>query len=79
VLKTTNNVLPSEISLDTQEDEEEDAPIETREVEQMASFDEVIVWGHEAMPTSDDAYSKGLGEWVSFADAVGYISLVLGL
>lgn len=45
---------------------------ETREVEQLASFDEVMVWGHEATPASDDAYSKGLGEWVSFAEAVSH-------
>ncbi|RDI76902.1 hypothetical protein Vi05172_g13115 [Venturia inaequalis] len=68
VLKTTDKVVPVETSQDAEEDE--DMSEETREVEQLASFDEVMVWGHEAMPASDDAYSKGLGEWVSFAEAM---------
>ncbi|TLD37747.1 ribonuclease H1 small subunit [Venturia nashicola] len=72
VLKTTNNVLPVETSQDGDEDEDEDEDVsmETKEIEQLASFDEVMVWGHEATPASDDAYSKGLGEWVSFAEAM---------
>lgn len=60
----------------SQDDEEEgdnETFIETRKVERLASFDEVVVWGHEAMPASDDEYSKGLGEWVSFAEAVSHI------
>lgn len=67
-MKTTNNVLPDETNQGDEADE--DSFVETREVEQLASFDEVMIWGHEAMPASDDAYSKGLGEWVSFAEAV---------
>ncbi|QDS73172.1 hypothetical protein FKW77_002266 [Venturia effusa] len=69
VLKTTDKVLHN--GQDPEEEEEdEDESVETREVEQLARFDEVVVWCHEAMPASDDAYSKGLGEWVSFAEAM---------
>jgi hypothetical protein len=42
-------------------------------VEQLACFDEVVVWGHEAVPASDDTYSKGLREWISFAEAVRFM------
>lgn len=74
-MRTTNTVIHNETNGDARddEDEEDDTPIETREVEQLATFDEVMVWGHEAKPASDDAYSKGLEEWVSFAEAVSLI------
>jgi ribonuclease H2 subunit C len=76
VLKTTTNTLPIQQQQTQDEDaEDEEPPIETRAVEQLASFDEVIVWGHESLPTSDDDYAKGLGEWVSFAEAVSYTSM----
>lgn len=76
-MKTTNNFVPDETTQEAQEDEEEDSYVETKETEQLASFDEVMVWGHEAMPASDDAYSKGLGEWVSFAEAVSCAPLFM--
>lgn len=76
VLKTTDNVVPTQTAQGPQDDsdeDDEDVAVETREVEQLASFDEVVVWGHEAVPASDDAYSKGLGEWISFAEAVRFM------
>ncbi|KAF2838780.1 ribonuclease H1 small subunit [Patellaria atrata CBS 101060] len=45
--------------------------IEVKVAEQVASFDEIMVWGHEAFPdTTEDAYVKGVDEWVSFASAL---------
>lgn len=53
------------------EEEGEDERIEVRLMEEVGEFDEVVVWGHEAVPDeTEDAYSKGISEWISFAEAV---------
>lgn len=44
--------------------------VETRVMNQKAHFDEIVVWGHEALPQNDDEYVKGMEEWVAFAEAV---------
>ena len=50
-------------------DSEEDAePVKV--LEEAASFDEMMVWGHEAVPEGDDPYVKGVEEWIAFAEAV---------
>lgn len=50
---------------DNEEDEEKDT-----ELHEIGSFDEVMLWGHESMVEEDDAFSKGMGEWIGFAEAV---------
>ena len=59
----------------TMEDEDEDEGLEDNEelqvVEQVAAFDHVMVWNHEVFPDPlEDPYSKGITEWIGFADAV---------
>jgi ribonuclease H2 subunit C len=39
-------------------------------MENKASFDEVVVWGHELLPEDGDEYVKGIEEWITFAEAV---------
>lgn len=73
VLSSTNKVLPqSEGNCEAEaEEEEEDERIEVRLMEEVGEFDEVVVWGHEVVPDeTEDAYSKGISEWISFAEAV---------
>lgn len=43
---------------------------ETKEIHGLGSFDEVVLWGHETMVAEDDAFSKGMGEWIEFAEVV---------
>jgi ribonuclease H2 subunit C len=51
-------------------DEEEEAA-EVGIIEERATFDEIIIWGHEAMPDNlTDPYVKGLEEWISFSEKV---------
>jgi len=75
VLRITENVLPNKPanasrSEEDEEDEDQDMP-ETKAVEELATFDEVMVWGHESVAeAADDPYAKGIKEWVSFASAV---------
>lgn len=39
-------------------------------LEQKATFDEFMVWGHEQLPPASDCYVKGVEEWIQFAEAV---------
>lgn len=51
------------------EEEEEEA---VQVLEEVAGFDEVVVWGHELVPEVDDNFVKGVAEWIRFAEAVSY-------
>lgn len=58
-----------------QEARADDDPVEEEEEEldvlqEIGSFDEIILWGHESIAESDDAFVKGMGEWIRFAEAV---------
>ena len=71
--KTDKKVIakPS-IPLPGIEAEDANAPkeIDTMIMDQHATFSDVIVWDHEAVPASDDVYVKGMEEWIHFAEAV---------
>lgn len=44
-------------------------------MQQLGSFDSINVWGHESLAAeADDAYMKGVQEWLSLASAVCSIS-----
>jgi ribonuclease H2 subunit C len=45
--------------------------IETLVMDQHATFGELMVWDHEAVPEGADVYVKGIEEWIGFAEAVG--------
>ena len=50
---------------------EDDEEIEEIKVLQgTGKFDKVVLWGHGAVVEDDDAFVKGLNEWVGFAEAV---------
>lgn len=48
-------------------------------LEEQGGFDEVVVWGHEAVPAADDPFVKGVEEWVRLAEAVCVLALLLVL
>lgn len=81
MLHTTDKTLPTsttssklsqkadedEKDEDDQEEEKEEAEIKI--IEQVGTFDEVMVWGHGGqVDVSQDAYARGLGEWVGWAE-----------
>jgi ribonuclease H2 subunit C len=44
---------------------------ETKVAEELGTFDEVTVWNHDVpWDAAEDSYAKGIGEWISFANAV---------
>lgn len=40
-------------------------------LETKGTFADLMVWGHETTPAADDAYVKGVQEWLQLAEAVG--------
>lgn len=58
---------------------EEEAPVEIKFVEQTATFDEIVIWGHDAVPEeADNPYINGVQEWIAFAEAASALDLVQG-
>ncbi|KAI9770575.1 MAG: hypothetical protein M1840_003165 [Geoglossum simile] len=50
---------------------DDEQPEEVKVMEEHASFDEIVVWGHEALPdASADPYVKSMEEWVEFAEQI---------
>ena len=47
---------------------EAEEPVKILEIQ--GTFDEFVVWGHEALPAADDTFVKGVEEWLQFANAV---------
>ncbi|KAF2083272.1 ribonuclease-like protein H2 subunit C [Saccharata proteae CBS 121410] len=71
----TNRILPTQpnetADVDGDDDMNEERPIETKVAEEVASFDEMVLWNHETLPDGvDDAYVKGVKEWIAFAEAI---------
>lgn len=53
-----------------EDEEEEEESVEV--MEEVGEFEEVVVWGHERTVGSDDELVKGVEEWISLAEAVGW-------
>ena len=56
------------VRLDEDSEDEEVEPIKV--LDEVASFDEMVVWGHEIIPGKDDTFVKGVEEWIGFAEAI---------
>ena len=66
-----------DIDMDEEEDEEEEE--EERPVgvlEEVGTFDEIVLWGHEQVVADDDPYVKGVEEWIALAQAVSSGDLI---
>jgi hypothetical protein len=88
ILLKTNTILPppttTSTTLDTttsnldeqqEEEEEEDSSStpETKLLNQLATFDKIVVYGHEVQPDAqEDVYVKGMEEWIGLASAVSF-------
>lgn len=53
-----------------EEDTTEDKMIDVKQLNVQGTFDEVMVWGHEAVAGEDDAFVRGVTEWMGFAQAM---------
>ena len=54
--------------------EDEDSADEEAEqvmvLEKIATFEELVVWGHENVPKKDDVFVRTMEEWIGFAEAM---------
>ena len=67
----TERTLPPAPKHNTSTDDIEGEPEEPVKIfEKQATFDEFLVWDHEAVPAVDDPYVKGVEEWLKLAEAV---------
>lgn len=67
----SNGMVPSvddDKGEDEDEDEDEAEPVKI--LEEIGSFDKVMVWGHEQVPAGDDVFVRGMEEWIGFAEAI---------
>lgn len=71
VVEHTERILPPKRRAtgdETENQMEQEGPVKV--LEQQATFDEFVVWGHEELPAADDAFVKGVEEWLKMAEAV---------
>lgn len=55
------------------DEEEEGEGVQTvGTLEEVGEFEEVIVWDHEAIRSGEDAFVKGMEEWIRFAEVVSF-------
>lgn len=79
VATPTDRVLPAtqRAESDGAEDVEAEPEEPVKIMEMQSTFDEFVVWGHEALPAADDTFVKGVEEWLQFADAVCFSPPIL--
>ena len=65
--------------LEEQEEEDSEEEGEVQELQEVASFDKIVLWGHESLVEGDDSFVKGVEEWVGFAEAVSSCMEDLGI
>lgn len=70
MVSTTDSILPKATAEGHEEEEVEQEP-DVGILEEQSGFEEVMVWGHEALPDGvADPYVRGLEEWIAFAEQV---------
>jgi len=73
---TDKQLPPKRNAKESAEEDEEDEEDETEKAdvmiaEKLGAFDEVVVWGHGGgVDEKEDAYIRGIREWVGFAEAM---------
>ena len=70
MVSSTDRILPKP-KPEVEDEEEPDVKI----LEEQSEFDEIMLWGHEALPDDiADPYVKGMEEWIAFAEQVCFPS-----
>ncbi|EAS35405.3 ribonuclease H2 subunit C [Coccidioides immitis RS] len=66
--RNTNNDSDNDGN-DVDEDDDDVQPSPTI-LEAQGTFSNLIVWDHDKVPSTDDVFVKGIGEWIRFAEAM---------
>ena len=67
--RAVQNINMGDLDGEEGEEEQEDVTV----LNEIGSFDKVVIWNHESMVDGDDAFVKGLREWIGFAQAVSHV------
>ena len=74
VVKEIEEIRERDKSIDKLQEEEENAELngddELKDLQAVGTFNEILLWDHEQTVPDDDAFVKGVGEWIHFAEAV---------
>ena len=70
MLSATDDILPKNDSAKGEVEEEDEEEPEVKIMEEQSVFDEIMVWGHEAVMDESDPYVRGMEEWIGFAEQV---------
>lgn len=71
VVSTTDRILPKTPAAAIEDDQEPEEEADVKIMEEQSGFEDIMVWGHEALPEEGaDPYVKGIEEWISFAEQV---------
>jgi len=74
VVTNTDRILPKATQPPTEDEEEEEMEADVKVLEEQATFDEVMVWGHEVVvDEGSDPYVRGVEEWIGFAEQVRFV------
>lgn len=69
--RSNGRTFPGPIDLQGKaEEDDEDENEDVKTLEEVAEFQEVVVWGHEDVPGDDDTFVRGIGEWLSFTHSI---------
>ena len=74
VISVTDDILPKKDPAKGELEEDEEEQPEVKIMEEQSVFDEIMVWGHEAVMDESDPYVRGLEEWIGFAEQVCWLS-----
>lgn len=53
---------------DGEDDAEDQVPLES--MDQVSRFQDITVWNHEMVPSADESFSRGVNEWLAFAQVI---------
>ncbi|RAL12154.1 ribonuclease H2 subunit C [Aspergillus homomorphus CBS 101889] len=70
IAKSTDRTLPRSRRKIEAEVEEVEPEEPVRILEKQGTFKEYTVWGHELVPAADDAFVRGVEEWIRLAEAM---------
>lgn len=71
MVTNADRILPKAIQPPAEDEEEEEVEADVKVLDEQATFDEVMVWGHEVVvDEGSDPYVRGVEEWIGFAAQV---------
>lgn len=71
--KETKFPPPADTDSDDEIEMEQEQVEKAQNWEEVATFDEIMVWDHENLPGDEDLFVRGVEEWIQFAEAINSV------